>query len=193
MQICADTFNKSTASLYYCASKVGRLQRRYASAVHSVFGCDSKTVYDDGGRIGSRGLVKIEVVEAGAAELHRKMDQLRTRDDKSDLKTLVDIHNALLAYVLLHWTLITMHRPTDALFEVCINDIDCQGLLTVLSDKRIDAAHFFRLAALSELLGSQISAYLGHLLEIREKLGGTHALISDVTTSRCCFKVANFS
>lgn len=202
MQICGDTFGKSTSSLYYSAPKVGQLQRRYTTAIQMAFGSkDQAQSVEEGrfrsrrlvkekrafggeypaqsaeaGRIGSRGLVRAEVAEAWVRQLHLTLDQLRMHPDKSNLQTLADIHNAFTSYVLFHWTLITTHRPTNALFEICIDDLDYEGLLAVLSDKRIDSAHFYRLVALSTLLGRQISAYLAHLQAIEAILGLDHPL-----------------
>ena len=113
-------------------------------------------------RVGAQGLVKTNVILNEFNHLNRLLnshpgDQLGSR---------VVFHNLWMNYLLQHFCLITLHRPTEALFNIRQSDIDLNVLLAVISDKKVDAAHYYRLTILSSLLAQNIRNHVGYLSDL---------------------------
>src|SRR5690606_3067403 len=64
------------------------------------------------------------------------------------------------------------HRPTNALFDLTINDILLSDLgnCALFNDKCIDVAHTPRLVVLPDIVARQIKSYLEHLVGLAERV-----------------------
>lgn len=164
MLLAGDTFGRSTAPLYYYTPRIADLRRIYRNAIWPCFGDIAGVDNEDvPGRIGGEVLVTRELATSGLRSLHKALDAASARARKANIASLIDFHNKLVGYVMLHFAFITTHRPTNALFEVGLHDLDLHHALAVLADKKVDAAHLARLAGLSKGLIRQFLALLSHL------------------------------
>src|SRR5690606_26965410 len=85
------------------------------------------------------------------------------------------IHRGMVNQVGTMFLAVATHRPTNALFDLTINDLllSDPGDCALFNDKCIDVAHTPRLVVLPDIVGRQIRKYLEHLV-------GLAKLIPDV-------------
>lgn len=169
MIICSDTFGMATSPLFYYSLLENDARQVYRSTVWRLFG-DAPTPTDapTGGRVGSRGLVSMNVLQRGLRQINRHLDFKGVPGSQSNPETIAEQHNHLLNAVLFYLCLISLVRPTDALFELGRFDLDLHRLMGVVWDKKVDAAHCFRLVLFTEGLARQLMALLSHLEAIRD-------------------------
>lgn len=164
MLIVGDTFGKSTAPLYYYAPRHDHLQSIYRNAIWTAFGnAPPKEAPPDPSRVGSELLLKAHVLACALRHFHRRIDHALKRANDRSLKSSIALHNLLMSYCLLQFRLITSHRPTQALFEITLNDLDLRLGIAIFGDKKVDAAHLWRAVIMSERLCRQIEQLLIHL------------------------------
>lgn len=170
MLICGDTFGRSTAPLYYYAPRVADLQALYRRAVWSSFGSEPNASDHDSHspRVGSQAVATMHVVNDGLRSLHRYLQHAQVQATSGGWPEIVVFHNRLVAYVLLHFALVTTHRPENALALLRRNSVDTDARLALLRDKRSDAAHLLRAVVLSKQLCNQLDAYYAHLVTLSE-------------------------
>lgn len=167
MLICGDTFGRSTAPLYYYSPRKTSLASLYRAAVWPMF--LAKVPTDDGEdahRIGSELLVRDDIVKDGLAAVQRALHGLSMRHSSRPLELRSHFHNALVNYTLTCLAMTSTHRPDAALFDLRLDQLDLEGRLAVLQDKRSDAEHFTRIATLSRKTAGQIRSYVSHLASL---------------------------
>lgn len=167
MLICGDTFGRSTAPLYYYSPRKSPLASLYRAAVWPMF--LAKVPTDDGEgthRIGSELLVRDDIVKDGLAAIQRALHGLSMRHSSRPLELRSQFHNALVNYTLTCLAMTSTHRPDAALFDLRLDQLDLEGRLVVLQDKRTDPEHFTRIATLSRKTAGQIRSYVSHLASL---------------------------
>lgn len=168
--IAGDTLGFSTAPLFYYAADITALQSVYRSVTWPWLGDDAESSVDHpaSARIGSRGLVRLCHLQQGVRQVYKALDFNAASHAESTATQLIAEHNGLINATLFHLSLIGLVRPTDATFELGRNDFDVEDLLSIVSDKAVDAAHIFRVIFLSSALARQVDALLAHLEVLRD-------------------------
>lgn len=165
--ICGDTFGRSTAPLYYYSPRKSSLASLYRAAVWPMF--LAKVPTDDGGdahRIGSELLVRDGIAKDGLSTVQRALHGLSMRHSSRPLELRSQFHNAVTNYTLICLAMTSTHRPDAALFDLRLDQLDLDGRLAVLQDKRTDPEHFTRITTLSRKTAGQIRSYVSHLASL---------------------------
>lgn len=193
MLVCGDYFGRATTPLFYYAPTISHLQSLYRSTTWTVFDDDPKARHqnEDRGNVARTGaglLFEPDCVQAGLSELRDQLHRAIPRHWTAD--RMIEHHNLLTAYVLLYFCIITSHRPTRALLELRWDDLDPGLRLAIVSDKKVDAAHLHRPAALSSGLAQQLQYYYDHLGRIDERKLAQSPIrkaVRDASSSRGAF------
>lgn len=165
MLICGDPLGRSAAPLYYYSARVNDLAAIYSRAISLILE-SAETDFlvptmQDQWRVGSRLLV----TEAHVRQVARALGTLshggatRTKGPAE----LAKLHNSLSDHVAGMLLCVAGHRPSDELFALKRGDIDFNSGLAVFADKRVDPAHWTRIAVLAPILIRQLMAYFEHL------------------------------
>lgn len=173
MLLCGDTFARSSAPLHYYAPRHSSLEAIFRSAVWPIFGeadtGGAPTLRDQ--RVGFAHLVPDGIAVDAMRSL--RIDDLPPDPPNGRTASAVYAHhNRFCNEVIGHFVLITSHRPTDAIERIRRDDLSLDDGLAILSDKRVDAAHWFRAAAMSPSLCAHLGHYLNHL----DTLSGNHEI-----------------
>lgn len=180
MLLCGDTFARSPAPLYYYAPRHSDLEQLYRKAVWPTFepDCGRAQRPSRSHHVGFATLVTDDMARAYANSFRRPRSQ---GGDKSwSAADPHARHNAFCDEVVGHFLVITTHRPTDAIGRIRLHDLALDDGLAVISDKRVDAAHWYRAAAMSPSLCEHLTRYLEHLARLSES-----ELISSETRELC--------
>lgn len=193
--ICGDPMGQSIAPLYYYSPRLSDLADIYLHALASIFDINDaglrKTNRSNCSRVGSRLLATEDHLRAAAQALGT-LNQ-GGASHATDIGKLAKLHNSLATHVVGMLLCIAGHRPTDALFAIRRGDIDFNSGLAIFADKRVDAAHWTRLAVLAPTLVHQLEAYLDHLRGLAERTtGATRHRIGEALngTSPLLFQIA---
>lgn len=166
--ICADTLGLSDAPAHYYAPRVRVLAGAYAALMDKVgLGGARDGVVPSDDRTGSHVLVRLgavrEMVAAVAVPPHRGKGSTSTADA-------IAVHQAMIRHLACMFLAVTGHRPTDALFNLALDNIDLEGGSALFRDKRIDPAHDPRPVALPTCVVEQVAAYLSHLRALADTM-----------------------
>ncbi len=154
--VCGDSFGRPLALQHYYAPRRSDLADAYDRVV-SVHLQEHVRARRQrlGGRVGSELLLTPE-----AARELAQSSKKRTADGLSEV---VGRHRHMVDHLARMFFVTTGHRPSEAIFELTLHDLDLQTGAALFRDKKIDVAHDPRLAALPKVVCQQLEAYLRHL------------------------------
>jgi integrase len=176
--ICGDSFGAPLAAQHYYAPRRADIARVYADAVCvHLPAATFSPIPQAAARVGSELLVSPQTAKA-MADASATKDWDDSRDDEHAGWARRHRHMAdHLARMILATT---GHRPTEALFELTLHDVDLETGAALFSDKRIDAAHDPRLAVLPVIVCEQVGVYVQHLSELAVAHGTCCELVASV-------------
>lgn len=195
--ICGESFGLTTAPLHYYAPTLRRVAEAYRDLLADHFGESGiPRIPGLGTRVGSELFATRETTKLLAATSlsHAPAagsDQLGVPNET------VTEHRRIVDHLARMIVATSGHRPTAALFEITLADVDLVSGAALFRDKRHDIAHDPRLAALPEVATAQIEAYCRHLHglqsrrpELAKKVAaifrGEDALLFDLAADGTC-------
>ncbi len=171
MLICGDTLGPSTAPLYYYAPKESDLQALYVKAAWPLIGDESaQVIAATDRRIGCQSLPSLAQMEDLGSTLGRGGHA--GQPVPGDLAAIVRMHDSVVDHSIGMLLALVGYRPVDALFRLTVADLDLDGALAVLQDKKVDPAHWARLAVLPPIVIAQLRVYTEHLVALDELTDG---------------------
>ena len=174
--VCGDSFGEPCSQQHYYAPRRRDIERAYKKAVAVHFDESTTTPLRRSGlRVGS----SLLVTPAFARELASS-----SRDgpfpDAQEWPPWLAVHRRRLDHLSRMIIATTGHRPTQALFDLTMHDVDVQAGVALFRDKRHDEAHDPRLAALPTILCKQITEFLLHLEAVAATVSGASHAIAEV-------------
>lgn len=173
--ITGDTHGQPTGYLHYAHVQAADLAEAYTRAVWPLFDDgDSSPSKLPNGAVGSRAVPKKEYVAQCVKKLSHRFND--SQFSPKEPGALARRQNLMATYVTSMLTAVSGHRISSALLELQRGDfllsVDGQDWLGVAtySDKRQDAAHYYRPVPLGQHAAEQLGLYLHHLEALESQL-----------------------
>lgn len=166
--VCGDSFGRPVALQHYYAPRRKDIADAYARAVCRHFPAwTTVPILQAASRVGSELLVTPEAARA----LARSSAEASTNFiGAAGRASTMEQHFRRVDHLARMLVATTGHRPTEALFELSLDDVDLRTGAGLFRDKRIDAAHDPRLATLPAVVCQQIMIYVRHLRNLAEEV-----------------------
>ncbi len=181
--ICGESLGRTMAPLSYYSPKMKTVAEVYAATLAEHFGLSPfPRIPALATRVGSELLVTHGTVVQLAASSRTSPESTTSA---SKLTKVVQAHRAIADHLARMILATTGHRPSEALFEITLADIDLESGAALFRDKRHDAAHDPRLACVPRVVVKQIWAYLDHLQHLQHQLPSLSSAFVEVLAGRC--------
>lgn len=180
--ICGESLGLTMAPLSYYAPKMKTVAEVYAATLAEHFGPSPlPRIPASATRIGSELLVT-----HGTAEQLATSSRARPKStiSASELTRVVQAHRTIADHLARMTLATTGHRPSEALFEITLADIDLESGAALFRDKRHDAAHDPRLACVPRVVAKQIRAYQDHIQHLQQQLPSLSSELVEVIAGR---------
>lgn len=166
--ICGESFGLTTAPLHYYAPTIRTVAEAYRDLLADHFGAFGiPRIPGWGTRVGSElfatpGTVRL-LAETGLAQA------AQSPGSAADIDHCVGEHWRIVDHLTRMILATTGHRPSAALAEITLADIDLESGAALFRDKRHDSAHDPRLATLPQVVTNQLQAYCRHLQGLQSR------------------------
>ena len=167
--ICGESLGRTMAPLSYYAPKMKTVAEIYRATLSEHFGPSPPwRIPAQATRIGSELLVTLGTAQHLASSSARHGPE--GPSSLSTQATLASAHRRIADHLARMIVATTGHRPSEALFEITLADIDLDSGAVLFRDKRHDLAHDPRLACAPRIVVEQIRAYLRHVHHLRHRM-----------------------
>lgn len=172
--VTGDSLGQATGYLHYAHVQTTDLADTYTRAVWPLFNEPDHPSQAPGGAVGSRAVPKERYVAQCVKRLSNRFND--SQFSPKIQEAVASRQNLMVAYVTSMLTAVAGHRISSALLELqrgdfllSLDDKNWLGVAT-FSDKRQDAAHYYRPVPLGQHVAEQIGLYLLHLEALEDRL-----------------------
>ena len=177
--ICGESLGGTMAPLSYYAPKMKTVAEVYRATLSEHFGSSPLwRIPAQATRVGSELLVTLETAQRLASSSARLAPECPST--LSTQTNLVKAHRRIADHLARMIMGTTGHRPSEALFEITLTDIDLDSGAALFRDKRHDLAHDPRLACVPRIVIEQIRAYRRHIHYLRYRIPSLSAKLEEV-------------
>ena len=177
--ICGESLGRTMAPLSYYAPKMKTVAEIYRATLSEHFGASPLwRIPAQATRIGSELLVTLDAAQNLASSSARRASECPSGPSKQG--TLVNAHRRIADHLARMIVGTTGHRPSEALFEITLADVDLDSGAALFRDKRHDLAHDPRLACVPRIVIEQIRAYLRHIHHLRHSIPSLSGELTEV-------------